>query len=308
MTHSVYVDDNGIIFDATLNQTNASNNNNKFYRIQLLSKDSAGKYVTWTRWGRVGENGQNAAFPNQSLDSAKAIFEKKFKDKSGLLWENRLDPPKMGKYTFIERNYEDDSEDEDKDEPAKNTKDEEAKQALVNIKPVESTLLPAVQDLVSLIFNQVYFQTTMATMSYDSNKLPLGKLSKRTLRTGFQLLKDLSELVATPSLAQGRYSTSFLSAAEALSNQYFTVIPHVFGRNRPPVINTTALIKREVDLLETLTDMGIANEILKDAKSLDADDIHPLDRQFAGLDLEEMTPRKCGITFFSSSQLLTLAI
>jgi len=226
------------------------------------------------------------------LDSAKAIFEKKFKDKSGLSWENRLDPPKKGKYTFIERNYEDDSEEEGEDED-KPTEDTEG--AVIETKPAECTLPQPVQDFINLIFNPIYFQATMVTMSYDSNKLPLGKLSKRTLRTGFQLLKDLSELVGTPSIAQERYNTSFLPAAEALSNQYFTVIPHVFGRNRPPVISTTALIKREVDLLETLTDMGIANEILKDAKSLEAGNIHPLDRQFAGLDLEEMTPGEHGI-------------
>src|SRR5204862_7768352 len=67
------------------------------------------------------------------------------------------------------------------------------------------------------------------------------------------------------------------------------------GRSRPPVISTMGLIKREVDLLDALTDMGIANEILKDAKSSDAGDIHPLDRQFAGLDLDEMTPCERGI-------------
>ena len=32
---TVYVDDSGVIYDASLNQTNSSNNNNKFYRIQV---------------------------------------------------------------------------------------------------------------------------------------------------------------------------------------------------------------------------------------------------------------------------------
>jgi poly [ADP-ribose] polymerase len=31
----VYIDDGGVIYDASLNQTNAGNNNNKFYRIQV---------------------------------------------------------------------------------------------------------------------------------------------------------------------------------------------------------------------------------------------------------------------------------
>jgi poly [ADP-ribose] polymerase len=34
-TYRVYVDSDGIVYDALLNQTNASNNNNKFYRIQV---------------------------------------------------------------------------------------------------------------------------------------------------------------------------------------------------------------------------------------------------------------------------------
>lgn len=36
-SYRVYVDeDSGIIYDASLNQTNASNNNNKFYRLQVV--------------------------------------------------------------------------------------------------------------------------------------------------------------------------------------------------------------------------------------------------------------------------------
>lgn len=35
MNSTVYVDGAGVIFDASLNQTNSSNNNNKFYRIQV---------------------------------------------------------------------------------------------------------------------------------------------------------------------------------------------------------------------------------------------------------------------------------
>lgn len=32
--HEVYIDDSGVIYDASLNQTNAGRNNNKFYRVQ----------------------------------------------------------------------------------------------------------------------------------------------------------------------------------------------------------------------------------------------------------------------------------
>lgn len=51
----VYVDDSGTIYDASLNQSNVGNNNNKFYRLQLLENHDG--YHVHTRWGRVGEFG-----------------------------------------------------------------------------------------------------------------------------------------------------------------------------------------------------------------------------------------------------------
>lgn len=47
-------------FSCMLNQTNvaAGANNNKYYRIQLLTDAAGKKFFVWTRWGRVGEDGQ----------------------------------------------------------------------------------------------------------------------------------------------------------------------------------------------------------------------------------------------------------
>lgn len=275
-SYEVFIDDSGLIWDATLNQTNAANNNNKFYRIQLLRNGVDHK--TWTRWGRVGEFGQSAILGDGSLAKAKADFEKKFKDKSGLKWDDRLNPPKKGKYTFIEKNYEEDEEEEHSGKGKKNGK-----------KEVASTLPQPVQNLMAFIFNQDYFLSAMASMSYDAQKLPLGKLSKRTLTSGYQILKDLAELIAQPNLARTTYGSTFNTAAEDLSNRYFTTIPHAFGRNRPPVLNTDAQIKKEIDLLEALSDMEVANGIMKESND---DMVNQLDRQFQGLGLKEMTPCK----------------
>lgn len=140
----------------------------------------------------------------------------------------------------------------------------------------------------------------MASMSYDAEKLPLGKLSKRTLMAGYQILKDLSELIADPSLAQSKYNTNFQSATEDLSNSYFTTIPHVFGRHRPAVLTIEGQIKKEVELLEALTDMELANEIMTDSK--DGSQINMLDHQFQSLGMEEMTPLEHSSTEFIELQ------
>jgi poly [ADP-ribose] polymerase len=138
-------------------------------------------------------------------------------------------------------------------------------------------------------------------MSYDAKKLPLGKLSERTLKAGFSVLKELAELLVDPSLATTRYGTSLGPAQESLSNRYFTLIPHVFGRNRPPILVNDAMIRKEVELLEALTDMDVANEILKDSKQ--ADEIHQLDRQFQSLGMEEMTRREYNIALYHNTEL-----
>lgn len=260
----------------------ASDNANKFYRIQLLVGKNS-NYTTWTRWGRVGENGQSAGVSFTNVEDAMSLFEKKFKDKSGLNWTNRLGTPKNKKYTFLERKYEEDEEEVKKEDGPKVKKEEDSA-------AVDSLMSKPIQDLMSFIFNPDHVLEALASMSYDVHKLPLGKLSDRTLKSGFSVLKELSELITDPGSAQTKYGTAYGPTVEHLTNRYYTLIPHVFGRNRPPIIGTDAQIKKEVELLEALTDMDVANEIMTESKN--DDQINELDRQFKGLGMEEMVERE----------------
>ncbi|KAI0099072.1 poly polymerase catalytic domain-containing protein [Nemania sp. FL0031] len=278
--YEVFIDSNSVIYDASLNQTNAGLNNNKFYRIQLL-RNILGDHRTWTRWGRVGEYGQARTVGDGSLADALKQFHDKFKSKSGWSWDNRGNDPKPGKYAFIEKSYEPDSEHED---------DDDANKAKTKVKAEdepESKLAKPIQALMQLIFNQEYFSNVMSDLNYDSAKLPLGKLSKATILKGFQALKNLSDLLDDPSLAASKYRTGFPQATEQLSNLFFSIIPHVFGRDRPPVIQTQPMLKIEIELLESLGDMKDAELLMKADKK---EEINALDRQFRGLCLNEMTP------------------
>ncbi|KAF4120713.1 hypothetical protein GMORB2_2717 [Geosmithia morbida] len=300
--YQVYVEpDTCLIWDASLNQANSGRNNNKFYRIQqILHNPDTGDYKTWTRWGRVGDTGQSAILEEGGLDVAVTEFKRKFKDKSGLAWEHRGDDPKPNKYAFVEKNY-NDSDDEDDDDDAKPKKKtakpeggyggagaagEEEGGELASPK---SALPKPVQELMELIFNQKYFQATMDYLNYDANKLPLGKLSKSTITRGFQQLKDLAALLNDPSLAASRWQTTLGPARERLSNTYYSLIPHDFGRHRPPTIMDGVLLKKEIDLLESLSDMKAAADIMKVNKKTQ-ETVNKLDAQFQGLGLEEMCP------------------
>ena len=86
-------------WDAMLNQTNIGANNNKFYVIQLI--EAGGKFYAWTRWGRVGEDGQNALLGNGTRADAEKCFKAKFRDKTHNAWEDRAKfVAKPGKYTL----------------------------------------------------------------------------------------------------------------------------------------------------------------------------------------------------------------
>ncbi|GAM89549.1 hypothetical protein ANO11243_075880 [Dothideomycetidae sp. 11243] len=276
--HSVYVDGNGAIWDASLNQTNAGNNNNKFFRIQILAGPN-NRCLTWTRWGRVGERGQSKVLGDGSLADAQKCFEKKFRDKSGLPWDDRMADPKKGKYVFVERSYESEDEDGgDDDQPKAGTKDKDEQ-------PPEPTctLDAPLQNLMKLIFNQQYFADTMSDMNYDANKMPLGKLSKAMIMRGYTTLKAISLRITNPVVPAGEQSL------EELSNLFYSYIPHAFGRNRPPIIATQLMVKREIELLDNLADMKDAANIMKFNVDV-SNDIHPLDHQYRGLHMEEMTP------------------
>lgn len=253
--------------------------------MQVLGNTAQNKYHCWTRWGRVGESGQSAVLGLGTLADAIKQFEKKFKDKSGLRWCDRTQEPKPRKYAYIERSYDPDSDDDGAD-------DTKAKELASTddhaVTPVECKLEKPVRELVELIFNQTFFNNAMSSFNYDANKLPLGKLGRSTITRGFQALKDLSAVLDDPTVATRDHNMAPLAAIEHFSNLYYSVIPHSFGRNRPPVINAVNMLKREVDMLESLSDMKAAADIIKSDSGIGTE--HPLDRQFRGLNLEEMTP------------------
>ncbi|KAJ7102466.1 poly polymerase catalytic domain-containing protein [Mycena belliarum] len=291
-THQVYCNAEGV-WDAMLNQTNIGENNNKFYVLQLLhpiGNDS--QCVLFTRWGRVGADGQTQLKGPWAASTAVLEFKKQFKAKAATNWEDRVGMvAKKGKYTWLERDYGDEDDNEDEEMPASgsNSKKKE-KEAPIP----DSTLEPEVQELCRLIFSTTIIDATLSSMNYDANKLPLGKLAKSTILKGFAALKTLSEVIANPNCDAAQEYNTVAQACEQLSSAYYSIIPHDFGRNRPISINNENLLKRELDLVDALGDMEIASKLIAANKHADADGnpVNPLDANFLSLGLSSMAPVK----------------
>lgn len=183
---------------------------------------------------------------------------------------------------YVEKSYQPDTDDEDEDEAGPSSTGKGKKKASSSPAP-ESTLAKPVQSLLGLLFSQQYQQEALLSLNYDTEKMPLGKLSKGTISRGFQTLKDLAAVMNADVPDPQRI--------EPLSNRYYSLIPHTFGRNRPPVINTHERLKLEIELLESLSDMKEANDMFNQAnKEIENDHQSRLDRQFETLGMEEMEP------------------
>lgn len=101
------------------------------------------------------------------------------------------------------------------------------------------TLDKSTQSLIKLIFDHDMFKEAMANMEIDIKKMPLGKLSKSQIAKGFEVLEEIEDVInkkCVGNLCQ-------------LSSKFFTLIPHSFGRQRPPILADQESIRKKMDML-----------------------------------------------------------
>ncbi|EDO46480.1 predicted protein [Nematostella vectensis] len=256
------------IWDAMLNQTNVMNNNNKYYLIQLLEDNTAKKYYTWMRWGRVGFDGQkNLQAFGANLDAAKRTFEKKFSDKTKNDWEDRASFTKVqGKYDLLIMDYKAEENDE-VDAPVKEEKP---------AKP-ESKLDCRVRELVELICNVQAMEEALKEMKYDTKKAPLGSFSEYHVCHYTIQLRMTGRIVPVSPRCKGSMTCS----------SWITRLKRTMKMKRPPLLRTNEEVKEKLELLEALGDIQVAITMLKEKVD---DKMHPADKHYESLhcDLEPL--------------------
>jgi poly [ADP-ribose] polymerase len=98
-----------------------------------------------------------------------------------------------------------------------------------------SKLHRSIQELVCMLFDVEAMKRTMVEFELDLTKMPLGKLSKKQLEKAYGMLSQAQEMLDSKDVSK----TKFLD----ISNQFYTLIPHDFGRKTPPVLSDNEIIK-----------------------------------------------------------------
>ncbi|KUF98381.1 hypothetical protein AM588_10007803 [Phytophthora nicotianae] len=274
--------------------------NNKFYMGQLII--DRGRFVVFRKWGRVGaKTPQSKTEYFSSTESAEHAFQKVFQAKSGNKWP--LTEPfvrKKGKYFLVEL---------DDGEPDGSSADTEA--TVEEKHAVASKLSQEVQNIVQLICDPEVVTREMASLNVDLKRFPLGKLSKAQISQGYEILQRLSAALEEigqlskgeaaakttkagaksrrkarakakgPTAATTRSLSALQAELKSLSSEFYSLIPHDFGRSLPPVIGTLADLKLKLELLEVLSNLEISQMLQKkEAKKTSGTAIHPLDMHY----------------------------
>lgn len=186
------------------------------------------------------------------MDSDRAAneFAKKFKSKTGNKWEDIQEGEdfvsKKGKYTLVEKERDAEAAE------AMSACASAAAAAGKAVKPCE--LDPKTKSLVDLIFDEDMFKSAMSSMNIDPVKLPLGALSRAQIERGFDALEKIEEEID---------GSANRAALMELTSDFYTVIPHAFGRSRGPVLDTKEKVREKYDMLNTLTDIEAAQSMQK---------------------------------------------
>ncbi|KAI8819758.1 poly polymerase catalytic domain-containing protein, partial [Fimicolochytrium jonesii] len=260
-------------YDATLALVDTRKN--MFYKLQVLTNGS--RVWLFKAYGPIGTDGVCETKPYYDTHSAVSEFERLFLDKTKNQWSARRRFVKQPKaYYMMDVGYTSDSLGAGKPDIHE-----------IDFSQSSTTLSPEVADLIKLIFDVGKMKETMFELEIDTEKMPLGNISKSQLNRGFEVLKSIGDVLTKRENGLIPQDDAAGMLAHR-SNEFYTLVPHI-GRTLP-AIDSTALLVKKTELVETLVQMEITTRLLG-SEQIGAQQ-SPLDFHYAQLkcDMRVLSP------------------
>lgn len=278
----IYKSATGDIFNVMMNQADVTTGTNSYYILQLIEReDLRGRYSIYRKWGRLGTdigNDKTSEFTN--LQSALTEFQKVYLDKTGNQWQNHKNFKKVaGKFMPVETDLTSD-----------NSGGGDA--ALGSAGSFDGSyngpLDRPTQNLVALLFDVKAMTAALKEMEIDTEKMPLGRLSKNTIMEGYRALQDAEKILNDPKFTDVD-DAAWRPRIVSVTNRFFNFIPHVVPLGQKlPLLSTAEVIKTKIDLLDSLQQLEVASKLVSsNGSQTDADSApkieHPLDASYMKL-------------------------
>lgn len=150
---------------------------------------------------------------------------------------------------------------------------------------IQTKLSEPVYQLMEMLFDIKQMENMMIGCDLDLKQMPLGKISKKQIHLAMTTLKEISCLI--------QQSGTFGQLRET-SNRFYTLIPHAFGVERPPVIDSLEVINAKNEMLESLLNMELIYGFLNEESG---EKLNPLDACYQKLKAEIIQVEKNGDMF-----------
>eukprot|EP00756_Hemistasia_phaeocysticola_P004254 Hpha_TRINITY_DN12715_c0_g2::TRINITY_DN12715_c0_g2_i1::g.114152::m.114152/K10798/PARP; poly [ADP-ribose] polymerase len=258
-------------YSCTMNAADVATGKNSYYILQLIEHEDS--FSVFRKWGKLGTpiGGKKLeTFP--LLSSARSWFEKYFLEKTGNTFDDYLGKrfqKKPGKFMVLEVDYEGGS----------------GLSQQQQLQGYSGSLDDPTQKLMTLLFDIKEMEAALLQMEIDTQKMPLGKLSKSTLTNGLSALTDIQKILDQHPAGLDELAPEeqrrVKSRLAGLSNKFYTFIPHVFDKDaQPTVLNTREQVQAKNELVNALMEMEVATSLMQQQAQQGE---HPIDANYAKL-------------------------
>lgn len=134
---------------------------------------------------------------------------------------------------------------------------------------VQSKLSPPIYNLMKMIFDMKHIKTDKMVMTceLDLKRWPLGKISSQQIYKATNVLKRIAKCIKEHAK---------LAELRNASNEFYTLIPHGFSIDRPPIIYCIDMVKQKNEFLEKLLNMDMIYGFLENENE-NGQKINPFD-------------------------------
>ena len=270
----VVLQEKGRVYSETMSLADVASDTNSYYVLQVVHErgpeefKGQNRHHVFRKWGRVGTTIGGQKLERMSKRDAIAEFERLFLDKTGSEFAQRdamrNDPTafkRAGKFLPVQLDH---GADGDILELAANAGD-------------GSALPRPTQQLVRTLFDVKLMRKLLLEFEVDTQKLPLGKLSKAQLAAAYGVLTQLHAALDEAAPVERLVLVD-------LSNQFYTLLPSL----APAVLDTTDKVRQKIELVDALRQLEVATSLLRSprAERLQQRSLDVLDAHYAKLRCE----------------------
>ena len=257
-----------------------------FYRMQLLHETNRDVYIVFTRYGRIGDNGQHQITFFANKPEAITEFANIFKSKSGNDWSNIENFQRLKKKYKLVR-----IRNETEKENLIDFYDEYHEKDLV-----ESSMNERVKEILKEVVSAKKLFAQVNELRVDISKLPLSRLNKTDLMQAMTLLNEMKKLAEELKQEREVEITNsdpdkifdLLDEISEMTSEYYELIPSTNYKTKaiPPLENING-INAAVMTVRGLLEVEVAVKILLGARQM-LKEIHPIEYCYNSLNIKLM--------------------